>query len=117
MKSLSAAEIKKDIRLVEKSFEANVESDRINSDDVLSSSFPVRPRKTTKWSKKFSQLAEEESDQEQNDEYLAKLVEFFRSVEKAHPSIVVAEKEFEALDIKYQVYEYFIVVHTVYTIS
>ena len=88
---------------MEKSFEANVESDTVNSDDVLSSSFPVRPRKTTKWPKKFSQLVEEESDQEQNEEYLVKLMEFFRSVEKDHPSICIAEKEFEALDVKYQV--------------
>ena len=101
--ALSPAEIKKDIKDVERLLLIPDDTDSIVSDDILPSSFPVRPRKNSKWSKKFSHIVEEESDQEQDEEYLDQAMAFFNSVFTTHHEIRDAETQYEALDVKYQV--------------
>jgi len=86
IKPLTAAEIKKDLKEVEKLLRVNfLTDDECLSDDVLQSSFPVKPRKTSRlWPRKLSCMVEDVADTEQNEEYLHQIMEFFKMIEKSN---------------------------------
>lgn len=107
---MSAAEIKKDLKEVEKLLRANyLTDDECLSDDVLQSSFPVKPRKTSRlWPRKLSCIVEDVADSEQNEEYLHQIVDFFKTIEKSNKELFIAEEKREALEVKYQVGYYYL---------
>ena len=103
---LSKSEIKKDIKEIERCLNSDSDSDStIKSEDILPSTYPVKPRRTPKPSLKSlkhpSQMDENEQDNSEvgNDEAF----EFLKAVEASRPDIFDAEKEREKLEIQYLV--------------
>lgn len=105
MRPLSRNEIKKDISEIECYDRSDTESNSsVLSEDVLSSTYPVKPRRHTKpkVEQRVKQVVTKEvGDIDQN--IVEETIEFLRIVENARPDVFEAEQEREELEIKYQV--------------
>lgn len=105
VRPLSRNEIKKDLCEIEcfdKSDSESVVS--VQSDDVLPSSYPVKPRRHLRVQReRSSQRAKDPKEQDAEQTSVEDAIEFLRIVESARPEIFDAEREREDLEIRYQV--------------
>lgn len=110
VKALSRNEIKKDLTEIEYCDKSDSESvSSADSGDVISSSYPVKPRKHARIqrdSRPSRPSKDTESSQSKEDAREYNAVEFLRVVESARPEIFEAEREREDLEIRFQVYFY-----------
>ena len=107
--SLTKAEIKRDIRDIERLLNEDSDSDSsIKSGDILSSNYPVKPRKTLKVPIRMdSSLGDDGADDSGEDntgEDLSTedIIEFMKTIETCRRGVFEAEREKERLEIKYQ---------------
>lgn len=103
---MSRIEIKKDISDIDCYGLSDAESTvSVLSDDVLNSSYPVKPRRYPK-TKQLPELQRTKTIQKEPDvdqSGIEETIEFLRVIETAKPEIYEAEREREDLEIKYQV--------------
>ena len=103
VRGLSRSEIKKDLHEIEYFDKSDCESvSSAASDDVLPSSYPVKPRRHPRVHREHRPNRTPKYDPETDDTFDSAL-EFMRVVEAARPEIFDAEKEREELEIRYQV--------------
>ena len=108
MVPLTKNEVKRDIRDIERLMDDETDSDgSVKSSDIMSSNYPVKPRKTLKTPLRSDKLNE---DQGSNDEpadiedlSAEDVIDFMKIVESARRGVFEAERERERLEIKYQV--------------
>ena len=104
MRGLSRSEIRKDLQEIEHFDKSDCESvSSAASDDVLPSSYPVKPRAHARVLKehRVSRVLKNEVD---NADTLESALEFMRVVEAARPEIFEAEREREDLEIRFEVH-------------
>ena len=108
VRPLSRNEIKKDLNDIDTSALSDNESTMsVLSEDILNSSYPVKPRRFPKSkqneisSQRNKNSLPKESDLDFNN--VEETIDFLRVVEAAKPDIFEAEKERENLEIQYQV--------------
>jgi SOS-response transcriptional repressor LexA len=108
VRPLSRNEIKKDLNDIDFSALSDNESTiSVLSEDILNSSYPVKPRRYPKSKQnetppqRVKQSVPKESDVDLNN--IEETIDFLRVVEAAKPEIFEAEKERENLEIQYQV--------------
>ncbi len=83
----------------------------VNSDDVITSVYPVKPRRTLKsilgkMDKNIpvaNKFAMEDSDKIDGEPFYEETIEFFKIVETVRREVFEAERERERLEITYQV--------------
>lgn len=112
MKGLSAltkAEIKRDVRDIERLLHEDSDSDSsVKSGDILSSNYPVKPRKTLKVPIRMDQSMGDDGADDSGDENVGEdlstedIIEFMKTIETCRRGVFEAEREKERLEIKYQ---------------
>jgi hypothetical protein len=105
VRPLSRNEIKKDLYEIEYFDKSDSESVvSVQSDDVLPSSYPVKPRRHLRVQRENrAHRGGGAKDQDIDQTNVEDTIEFLRIVEAARPEIFDAEKEREDLEIRYQV--------------
>ena len=109
-------EIKRDIREIERYLDDDQESDSsVKSSEILSSTYPVKPRKTLKVPIRLEKYNEDltagengEDSNELDDLSAEDILEFMKVIEESRRHVFEAEREKEKLEIKYQVNHIFI---------
>ena len=106
---MTKAEIKRDIRDIERLLAEDSDSDSsIKSGDILSSNYPVKPRKTLKVPIRMDNSMGDDGADDSADENAGEdlstedIIEFMKTVETCRRGVFEAEREKERLEIKYQ---------------
>jgi hypothetical protein len=109
VRALSRNEIKKDLYEIEY-YDNKSDSESVcsaASDDVLTSSYPVKPRRHPRVQRdRTVRPPKDTTDQDSNS--VESAIEFLRVVETARPEIFEAEKKREDLEIRYEVCQLFL---------
>ena len=104
--SLTKVEIRKDLREIDRNIQTDSDSDdTIKSEDILPSSYPVKPRKTPKASIRSQKLSSLDDDVESDypETNPEESFELLRLIESSRRDILEGEQERERLELQYQV--------------
>eukprot|EP01041_Mallomonas_annulata_P009070 gene9070-18792_t len=104
VEALSKQESKKDLKEIERNLQEDSDSEEsIKSDDILPSTYPVKPRRTPKLANKPIKISShiEDDNEDGRDIGLDECLEFLKAVETNRHDIFEAEKEREKLEVQY----------------
>ena len=97
---MTKAEIKRDIRDIERLLHEDSDSDSsVKSGDILSSNYPVKPRKTLKVPIRMDQSMGDDGADDSGDENVGEdlstedIIEFMKTIETCRRGVFEAERE------------------------
>ena len=108
VRPLTRSEIKKDIGLIESFYDSDGSDVSVSSSEVVSSSYPVKPRNYAKLPKRDEMLLQSKAIPLSHIDIgdgmsMDDAMEFMKAVEVARPEVLEAERDRENYEIRYQV--------------